>query len=321
MLGMPESPSSRCASIDALPDALFGRIFAHAGREAGVRPGVRVVVGTPAAAATATPLGADSMPPCRPSLQATITLVCRRWQDVFYSEPALWRELSLLAESLDEAEEAGQAAHWFAAKTCLLQRVGGFVQHLHYSELVGTGGDEPEPLQVQQLAVRAGSSWRLSSSVLGQLSPASLQTLWLQGGPVDVAACFALQRFTGLLDLSIECCEPMPDCIALVLHSLPRVRQLSLIGGTQPAGLPEALRHLPQLTRLDVGSNAHLWDMSVLFPLTQLRAFGWQDQQPSGKLRPDMQLLLAQLPCLESWSISSFRADDEGAGCLQVGAL
>lgn len=312
MLGTPESPSSRCASIDALPDALLGRIFARAGREAGVRPGVRVVVRTWCAPPPLPPPHTRMpMPPAVP-LQAAITLVCCRWRDVFYSEPALWRELSVLAESLDEAEEAGQAAHWFAAKARLLQRVGGFVQHLHYSELVGTGGDEPEPQEVQQLAARAGSSWRLSSSVLAQLSPASLQTVRLQGGAVEVAACFALQRFTGLLALSIECCGPMSDYTVPVLLSLPP---------SLPAGLPEALWHLPQLTRLDLDSNTPLWDVSVLFPLTQLRALGWQDQQPSGRLRLDMQLLLAHLPCLESWDIRSFRPDEAVTHCLQVGAL
>ena len=108
---------------------------------------------------------------------------------MFFSEPALWRGLELTAESLDDAEDEGLAWEWFAAKASLLRRVGGFVQHLKYSELVDNDeGDAQLVLDMQQMAASFGSDWRLGSSVLAHLSPASLQALCLEGGPVDAAA-------------------------------------------------------------------------------------------------------------------------------------
>ena len=143
-------PEIAVTTIESLPDPLRGRIFAAAGRRAG-------------ASAAACPYCCRCCCCCCPycghccccpqpahstllpsSLQPAVTLVSRRWHRVFFSEPALWRELELTAKSLDEADYMGRAAHWFAAKARLLRRAGGFVQHLQYNEFLDLGPEEEE---------------------------------------------------------------------------------------------------------------------------------------------------------------------------------
>lgn len=73
------------------------------------------------------------LPPRNP-LQASITRVSHRWHRVFFSEPALWRRLTLTIQSLNRAraKRRNKAAQWFACTAGLLRRVGGLVQRLRY---------------------------------------------------------------------------------------------------------------------------------------------------------------------------------------------
>lgn len=182
------------------------------------------------------------------SLLNAITLVSRRWHRIFYSEPELWRSLHLTARSLTAAAAAGQAQQWFASKSTLLHRVGGFVQHLVLADrrqTVGAGAGA-QWASMQQLADQYGG-WHLSSSVLAHLSPGALQSLRLHCEAVDEAAAAALQHFSGLLQLNLHCEGDVPSCVAAALPSLPQLQHLELAGSTMPQGLPAALQQLPQL--------------------------------------------------------------------------
>ena len=189
---------------------------------------------------------------------------------------------------------------------------GGFVQHLQYSELVDNDeGDAQLVLDMQRVAGDCGSDWRLGSSVLAHLSPASLHLLRLEGGPVDAAAAAEIRRLTGLLGLKYDCRGLFPSCVAAALPSLQRLRILHLNGDSLPVQLAEALPHMPQLTCLHCSGSKPLLDFSAVQPLTQLRRLVWSEQQQAGSLRLDVQQLLARLPRLEDWTISSFSTRHE----------
>ncbi len=155
--------------MEWLPDPLLGRIFAAAGREAGVSD-----LGAGSGPPPPPPVAARCAPTstfCGPATQATITLVSRRWNQMFYSEPALWQSLELTAASLKWADAESHARQWFAAKASLLRRVGGFVQHLRYSQVLDVEEEEEEEedeeekedsgmLDMQQLAADCGIEWQ-----------------------------------------------------------------------------------------------------------------------------------------------------------------
>lgn len=245
-----------------------------------------------------------------PALQAAITLVSHRWHHVFYSEPALWRSLELSAASLDKAAEAGQAQQWFAIKANLLRRVGNFVQHLSFSQMLeeeSRGESDGIVLDMQQLAAGIAAEWRLSSSVLAHLSPRTLQSLRLEWATVDAAAAAALERLTSLTQLQIDCRGALPGCLIAALPSLQQLLCLDLWCRHLPGQLSTALQHLTRLTSLTCDSRRPLPELSAVLPLTQLRQLRWMEERQSGVMQADLQQLLARLPQLERWDFISCR--------------
>ncbi len=266
-----------------------------------------------------------------PALQAAITLVSHRWHHVFYSEPALWRSLELSAASLDKAAEAGQAQQWFAIKANLLRRVGNFVQHLSFSQMLeeeSRGESDGIVLDMQQLAAGIAAEWRLSSSVLAHLSPRTLQSLRLEWATVDAAAAAALERLTSLTQLQIDCRGALPGCLIAALPSLQQLLCLDLWCRHLPGQLSTALQHLTRLTSLTCDSRRPLPELSAVLPLTQLRQLRWMEERQSGVMQADLQQLLARLPQLERWDFISCRGMGDHAslevrravskGCLHV---
>jgi len=312
--------------METLPDPLLGRIFAAAAQEAGVSAGGRVGVWVlvPAGAAACRcrrSLGLHPPSLFPRALQDVITLVSRRWHQVFYSEPELWHFLALTVESLDTAREVGQTRQWFAAKALLLRRIGGFVQHLRCSQLL-VEDSHPDAydgtlIDMQQLAADSGAEWQLGSSVLAHLSPATLQSLRLGWVLVDAGAAAALQRLSSLTQLWIECEDALPSRIVVALASLPWLLSLELSACDIPLGLPTALQHLTQLTCLVLDSCSPLPELSAVFALTQLRRLGWQEMRQAGALHVDPQQLLAQLRQLQSLDIGSVQTEPT-RGSLQV---
>ena len=102
-------------------------------------------------------------------MQRAITLVSRRWHRLFYSEPGLWRSLSLTALSNDWTNLDDRAWRRLAAYASLLPRIGSFAQQLRFSQELFSE-DEHKFLSMQELAPVGGGGWRLSSSVLAHLS-------------------------------------------------------------------------------------------------------------------------------------------------------
>jgi hypothetical protein len=89
------------------------------------------------------------------------------------------------------------------------------------------------------------------------------------------------------------------------LPHLQQLQTLGLSGSNFPAGLAEALQHLPRLRALHCNGDAPTLDLAALLPLSQLRE-RWFEMQRASKLQVDVQQLLACMPLLESWSISSY---------------
>ncbi|KAI7838892.1 hypothetical protein COHA_007357 [Chlorella ohadii] len=248
---------------------------------------------------------------------------------MFYSEPALWQSLELTAASLKWADAESHARQWFAAKASLLRRVGGFVQHLRYSQVLDVEEEEEEEeedeeekedsgmLDMQQLAADCGIEWQLGSSVLAHLSPTTLQSLHLQYPSWNAEAAAALERFSRLTKLILNCWDDLPSCAVAALPSLPQLLSLELSGLAMP-GLATALRLLTRLTQLDCYSLELLPPLSILFPLTRLRQLEWTEQRQSGLLEADLQQLV-RLPCLERWRICSDLDTDVPSVSLQVG--
>ncbi|KAI7839857.1 hypothetical protein COHA_006420 [Chlorella ohadii] len=268
--------------MESLPDVLLGRIFALAGRQAG----------------------------------PAITLVCRRWHGVFYSEPAVWRSLELTATSLQKSATEGQAPQWFAAKARLLRLIGGFVQRLFYSQMIADENQEWDIIDMQQLAADGASEWQLGSSVLAQLSTASLEWLHLEWASVDAAAAAALVRLSSLTELALDCHGKLPRCAVAALSRMPQLLSLELRFTAFPARLGTALQRLTQLTYLTCSSGSALPELSTVLPLTRLRQLGWVEQRQDGSLQVDLQQLLARLPQLECCRVDSYA---DILSSLQVG--
>lgn len=318
-----EHMSPPASGIELLPDPLLGRIFSAAGRGAGV---------SAACCCRFKRRAAPRRHPCRralarashPPLQDTIALVSKRWHDVFYSEPALWGELVLDAASLLWADQKGQSAHWFECKARLLQRIGGCVHQLVYSQMLewpgGHVGLQRESVDMEQLAARRGSEWQLGSSVLACLSPASLQVLILKEAPLDAAAAAVLGGMSSLTQLQVDGDSDVPTSVAAALPSLPQLRQLILSGARMPQALPAALQHLAQLTALCCYASNGLPELTAVYSLTQLRELEWQEEQREvGMMRPDVHQLLARLPHLEHWSLGSWHGHGQhGLSKMQV---
>lgn len=157
--------------------------------------------------------------------------------------------------------------------------------------------------------------------MLAHLSPGRLQLLHLFTEGVDAAAMKELRRFTRLTQLSIKCQRAMDGCVTAALPSLPQLQHLQLNGRSLPAGLPAALRHLSQLTRLSCRSREQLPGLSAVLALSRLRMLGtWEEERWDGMLQPDVHEMLARLQHLESWAFESL-GKEEYTGSMQVGGL
>ncbi|PRW39140.1 kinase domain [Chlorella sorokiniana] len=289
----PPGLQQPCTSIASLPDSVLGRIFAVVGRRAG----------------------------------NSITRVSHRWHRIFFSEPALWHQLALTADSLEHACDKRKAGQWFSCKAALLRRVGGFVQGLRYAELL-KHEEQEDPQDFIDFTMLgeaaehywATGGWQLSRSVLAHLSPGTLQSLRLVLEGADAAAMKALRRFSSLTELSVKCLCDMDRCVTAVLPSLPQLQRLELIGRSLPAGLPAALRHLSNLTSLGCCSKEQLPGLSAVLALSTLRTLdAWAEERWDGTLQPDVQQMLARLPHLTSWAFESENKEDV-RGILQVGS-
>ena len=232
-------PSPGTTTIDALPDALLGRVLALVGQEQGWVPRPwRLCAGRcltqlcrcRALSSTA------SLPACRPVLN----LVSRRWQRVFYAEPGLWRHLRLGACSLKPPPARKQ---WFAAKRTLAQRVSSLVTQASVVwDADATSGFTGLAMDVLRL---------LQPGMLTGLALTRSDSSWPRPQPLSDAAVRELPRFTGLTRLQLD--GPLlPPSTAGALRQLPQLCSLACSAGSLPEARAAALVQLSVLRDLDL---------------------------------------------------------------------
>ncbi len=260
------------APIDRLQSELLGRVFAAAGREAGVRGPAAAAASPPPAPACGSsrfiapctqprpatlpaPHCLTSLAYCPPPLQPTVTLVCRRWHVAFFAEPALWSDLELARRKLAAGASGPNVQRFFGSKHALLRRVGASVQRMTYLERIETAiATVIRPLDYRhQLCANAASGLRLGADVLARLSPAALTSLELQLClEIEPEALAALASLTGLQELTLICPDlPLPPGAADALSGLRQLRALSLTAGSLPDGLLAAVPGQLQRLSLD----------------------------------------------------------------------
>jgi hypothetical protein len=173
--------------------------------------------------------------------------VCKRWERLFSSEPAVWRHYKLrpfshpFPQAADEASKRQAWGSWCAAKHRQLAHIAGFVESFEAG---------PTTVDYGKMGISAhASGWRLAQFV-SLLHPEVLTEVALNWGMVDLTELLRFPRLTRLL-----------------LHSSTR-------GGGLGTGLPRLLGGLPQLRSLglhvDKVSGEEMAAILGLRQLTQL---------------------------------------------------
>ncbi|KAL4435910.1 hypothetical protein ABPG77_000672 [Micractinium sp. CCAP 211/92] len=215
------------ASIHSLPDSLLSAVLGLVGRSAG----------------------------------PAITLTCRRFRHLYYSEASLWRSYRVAPpEGFSSLAPADQEA-WAAAQASRLARVAPLVADVSL----------------------VGSQCQLAPFV-EVLQPDSLRGLaleWAAPHTVDVrpehAGCgafvaAALQRFPVLTGLELSyCLEEAGAAIPAALRSLPALRRLALRLCDVPAELAACAAQLQHLSFLRLAAGGPLPAEPALLQLTRLQ--------------------------------------------------
>ncbi|KAL4443581.1 hypothetical protein ABPG75_011318 [Micractinium tetrahymenae] len=211
-----------------------------------------------------------------------VTLVCKRWNRVFYSAPGVWRQFAVTAPRQPEAptqeeeeEQLHQQQQWAAARLRLLRRVSGMVESLRIFR-----GDELE-------ATGIASGGRVAVFV-HFLSPELAREVCLLGfNDISLPAegLAVLHRLTRLESLALDSSE-LPVNTAAVLRRLsPSLRSLNMSAGRIDPAVLEALPQLLQLTSLQLSSYRQLppFDWQRLTALQQLWHLGLCQADSSDK--------------------------------------
>jgi hypothetical protein len=171
--------------------------------------------------ASATKPACFDLIPCLPC-RRSITLVCKRWERLFYAESALWRHF--LLRPADPAWPRDRCpdppAGWVAAKHRQLARVAGLVQAFE------AGTEEPD---YGRLACCGGRQFSLSA-FLSRLRPEALSSaaLWWEA---DAEALQQLPRFPSLTHLLLHYAFELPREAAGVISRMPQLQSLQLHAG------------------------------------------------------------------------------------------
>ena len=153
-------------------------------------------------------------PSCLPR-RASITLVCKRWERLFFSEPALWRRFLLRPAKRsfsghDASLRPEPWGSWCAAKHRQLARVAGLV------EVFEAGARAMDFGYMAQCAHNSG--WRLEQFV-GLLRPELLTEALLYWDMWELSGLLHFPRLTRLLlhdSEDLRCCVGCPSCAAWV---------------------------------------------------------------------------------------------------------
>jgi hypothetical protein len=176
--------------------------------------------------------------------------VCKRWERLFYAEPALWRRflLRLANPALPSTTRASPSpwGQWGAAKHRQLERVAGLV------EVFEAG---PRRIDFGSSQAAMGRSGRSLEQYLSLLHPEVLTELVLWW---ELAQLPELLRFPRLTRLLLHAGYGLPSGAAAVLLGMPQLRALALhvqeVSGDEMA----AVLGLSQLTQLSLLVHAPL---------------------------------------------------------------
>ncbi|EFN58753.1 hypothetical protein CHLNCDRAFT_140462 [Chlorella variabilis] len=267
-------PTPGTTTIDALPDALLGRVMALARDDTG-----------------------DDM-----------RLTCKRWNRAFNAEPAMWRGLHICVAKMLKLRMQPERHEWLAAQR-LLRHVGGMVVELSL-EYDSQDPADPASLadvmqlcrQLSQLAV-LDVAWRQQPlpEVVAQLLPCltALTQLQLTSMGLPVYAADALSRLVQLCNLSCHADggtveDSLPSPIIEAMAHLTALSSLGLRCTLLPAAIGGALRQM-QLCSLHLaadGIHRDFFDDHALAHLTRLTT---------------LQLLCATLPPATAGILSQLR--------------
>lgn len=196
----------------------------------------------------------------------TLTLTCRRWRAVFYSEPAIWRCFTFHSRRLHELP-APQQQQALAARMALLQRVAPMVAAAEVVALMGLPMHAAEAAHARLedfvQALPGPSLTRLTlccphegvaaqhaavQAALAHLT--ALHQLEIECGQLPSAAPWALARLLHLRTLVLRATAVSSALVASVAQHLTALTELQLHVVSRLAGLPDSLTTLTLLALL-----------------------------------------------------------------------
>ncbi|PRW44597.1 F-box LRR-repeat 16 isoform X2 [Chlorella sorokiniana] len=224
---IPSEPPST-TTIDDLPDDLLGRVLALAGR----------------------------------SERCSVTPVCRRFHQVFYSEPALWRSLRID----DWLVTAPVGEDLINSTLAMKRRVFPQLPMLEEASI------EMLPDSTAGVLLKQLQPTKLQSLQLMRLQPPVQATRW--------AVFEGLPSLTGLTRLALASAQELPPALVSGLSPLTLLRSLAVNTFNSPSSAqlaPVLQRLVPHLTRLELRSAAVPPEVSAAIgSLSQLRALRLQ---------------------------------------------
>lgn len=193
-----------------------------------------------------------------------VTLVCKSWNRLVYSQPGLWQQVTVLSK---DARQLGSAEdNWWRRKLALLQRVRGAVRAAQF---------EGPPIGVEAASAHALPDGMQLADLVGALDPAALTSLtFSQKAELSPAAAHGIVCCTRLRPLDLSVLPfPLREESTAVLQQLGSLQQLTLSAQHLPAlllheGVASCLLHLTGLT---LKSDAELPSTQPLTALTRLQ--------------------------------------------------
>lgn len=187
---------------------------------------------------------------------ASVTLVCKRWRQVFLEEPHVWRSLWLGQGAL--LTPGASFRQWLAGKHRLLQLAGRHVAAIAVDDSWGRMGE----------AASSAPAWHIGRLLSPQRLPALRElSLFLDQSTLlePAAAAHALARLTRLTRLRISA-DWLPAAPAAALSSLTALQDVCCSAQHLLEELPAAIARLP-LTQLSLEST---WEVMSTEPLQGL---------------------------------------------------
>ena len=195
-----------------------------------------------------------------------LTLTCRRWRAVFYSEPAIWRRFTLHSRRLHELPAPKQQAA-LAGRMALLQRVAPLVSEaeivarLGLRALVAVAAHArledfiralpgPSLTSLTLCCPHEGAAAQQAAVHMALVRLAALRQLVLECGQPPAGAPQALARLTHLHTLVLRASALSSALLASVARHLTALTELLLLVSSPSAGLPDGLTALPALSLL-----------------------------------------------------------------------